>query len=86
MKRREFIAALGGAAAWPAAARAQPAKLPTVGFLVPGTPASFGQRVAACTRRLRELGWIAGRTVAIENRWAEAQRFDEIVYEFVRES
>jgi putative ABC transport system substrate-binding protein len=84
MRRREFIAALGGAAAWPVAGRAQPAKLPTVGFLIPGTPASFGQRVAACTRRLRELGWIEGRTVAIEYRWAEAQRFDEIVNEFVR--
>jgi putative ABC transport system substrate-binding protein len=84
MKRREFIATLGGAAAWPLAARAQPAKLPTVGLLIPGTPASFGQRVAACTRRLRELGWIEGRTIAIEYRWAEAQRFDEIVNEFVR--
>ncbi len=85
MKRREFIAALGGAAAWPVAARAQPAKLPTVGFLIPGTPASsFGQRVAACTQRLRELGWIEGRTIAIEYRWAEAQRFDEIANEFVR--
>jgi putative ABC transport system substrate-binding protein len=84
MKRREFIAALGAAAAWPVAGRAQPAKLPTVGFLVPGTPASFGQRVAASTRRLRELGWIEGRTVAIEYRWAEAQRFDEIMNEFVR--
>ena len=84
MKRREFISALGAAAAWPVAGRAQPAKLPTVGFLVPGTPASFGQRVAASTRRLRELGWIEGRTVAIEYRWAEAQRFDEIMNEFVR--
>jgi putative tryptophan/tyrosine transport system substrate-binding protein len=84
MKRREFIAALGAAAAWPAAARAQPAKIPTVGFLVPGTPASTGERVAACTRRLLELGWIEGRTVAIEYRWAETQRFDEIVNEFVR--
>jgi ABC-type uncharacterized transport system substrate-binding protein len=84
MKRREFIAALGGAAAWPTAARAQPAKLPTVGLLVPGTPASFGQRIAACTQRLRELGWIEGRTVVIEYRWAEAQRFDEILNEFVR--
>jgi putative ABC transport system substrate-binding protein len=84
MKRREFIAALGAAAAWPVAGQAQPAKLPIVGFLVPGTPASFGQKVAACTRRLQELGWIEGRTVAIEYRWAETQRFDEIVNEFVR--
>ena len=84
MKRREFIAALGSAAAWSAAARAQPAKLPTVGLLIPGTPASFGHRVAACTQRLRELGWIEGRTVVIEYRWAEAQHFDEILNEFVR--
>jgi putative ABC transport system substrate-binding protein len=84
MRRREFIAALGGAAAWPVAARAQPARLPTVGLLVPGTQASFGQRIAACTRRLRELGWIEGRTIAIEYRWADAQNFDEILNEFVR--
>ena len=84
MKRREFFAALGGAAAWPLAARAQPAKLPTVGLLVPGTHASFGQRIAAYTQRLRELGWIEGRTIATEYRWAEAQRFDEILNEFVR--
>jgi putative ABC transport system substrate-binding protein len=84
MRRRDFMAVLGGSATWSVAARAQPVKLPTVGFLVPGTPASFGQRVAACAQRLRELGWIEGRTVAIEYRWAEAQRFGEIVSEFVR--
>ena len=84
MKRREFIRLVGSAVAWPTGARAQPAKLPTVGLLVPGTQASFGQRIAACTRRLRELGWIEGRTIAIEYRWAEAQHFDEILNEFVR--
>ena len=85
MRRRDFITLIGGtAAAWPLAARAQQPAMPMIGFLVPGTPASFGQRVAACTQRLRELGWIEGRTVAIEYRWAEAQRFDEIVNEFVR--
>ena len=87
MKRREFIALLGGAAAWPLAARAQQAgKLPTIGFLVPGTPSSHGQWVAALVRRLHELGWIEGRTVAIEYRWAEGrtERFDEIAAEFVR--
>ena len=72
MKRQKFIAALGGAAAWPVVGRAQPAKVPIVGFLVPGTPASSGQKMAACTQRLRELGWIEGRTIAIERRWAEA--------------
>ena len=73
--------------AWPLAARAQQAgKLPTIGFLVTGTPSSHGQWVAAFVQRLRELGWIEGRTVAIEYRWAEGrtERFAEIAAEFVR--
>jgi putative tryptophan/tyrosine transport system substrate-binding protein len=86
--RRKFLATLGGAAAaWPLTARAQqPAKLPTIGFLVAGTPSSHGQWVAAFVRRLHELGWIEGRTVTIEYRWAEGrtERFDEIAAEFVR--
>jgi putative tryptophan/tyrosine transport system substrate-binding protein len=87
IERRKFLATLGGAAAWPLAARAQqPAKLPTIGFLVAGTPSSHGQWVAAFVRRLHELGWIEGRTVAIEYRWAEGrgERFAEIAAEFVR--
>jgi putative ABC transport system substrate-binding protein len=87
MRRRAFISLLGGAAAWPLAARAQqPGKLPTIGFLVAGTPSSHAQWVAALVRRLHELGWIEGRTVAIEYRWAEGRtdRFDEIAAEFVR--
>ncbi|TMJ80147.1 MAG: ABC transporter substrate-binding protein [Alphaproteobacteria bacterium] len=88
MKRRESMALLGcAAAAWPLAARAQQAgKLPTIGFLVAGTPSSHGQWVAALVRRLHELGWIEGRTVTIEYRWAEGrtERFDEIAAEFVR--
>src|SRR6266496_1896858 len=87
-RRREFILALGGAAvAWPLAARAQQAaKLPTIGFLVAGTPSSHGQWVAAFVRRLHELGWIEGRTVAIEYRWAEGrtERAAEIAAEFVQ--
>jgi putative ABC transport system substrate-binding protein len=88
MRRREFITVVGGAAAtWPLAARAQqPGKLPTIGFLG-ATAASFqSQHIAAFVRRLRELGWIEGHTVAIEYRWAEGrpERFAEIATEFVR--
>ncbi len=88
MNRREFITLIGGAAAaWPLAARAQqPAKLPTIGLLGATTPSVEGQRVTAFVQRLRELGWIEGRNVAIEYRWAEGrtERFAEIAAEFVR--
>ncbi len=87
MKRREFITLLGGAvSAWPVAARAQQAKLPTIGFLGAATPSAWSERVAAFLQRLRELGWIEGRTVAIEYRWAEGrpESFAEIAAEFVR--
>jgi len=88
MRRRQFLAVLSGAAASvPIAARAQqPAKLPTIGFLVPGTPESHGKWVAAFAQRLSELSWIEGRTVAIEYRWAEGrnERMAEIAAEFVR--
>jgi ABC-type uncharacterized transport system substrate-binding protein len=88
MKRREFITLLGSAtAAWPLAGGAQqPAKLPTIGFLGSTTPSAQSQWTAALVQRLRELGWIEGRTIAIEYRWAEG-RFDrspEIIAEFVR--
>ena len=88
MKRREFILALGGAAVtWPRAARAQqPGKLPTIGFLGSTTPAAQSQLTAAFVQRLRELGWIEGRTVTIEYRWAEgrSERFAEFAAGFVR--
>jgi hypothetical protein len=87
MKRREFITLLGGAAAWPLTARAQQsAKLPTIGYLGASTPLFDTQRVGAFVQRLRELGWIEGRTVAIEYRWSEGrtERFSEIAGEFVR--
>src|SRR5262245_2810807 len=87
MRRRAFISLLGGAAAWPLAARAQqPGKLPTIGYLGSGTPATQGQWVAAFVQRLRELGWIEGRSIAIEYRWAEGRtdRAAEIAAEFVR--
>jgi putative ABC transport system substrate-binding protein len=86
--RRELLAALGGAAAaWPLAARAQQAgKLPAVGFLASGTSSSHSRWVATFVQRLSELGWIEGRTVAIERRWAEGsnERAAEIAAEFVR--
>jgi putative ABC transport system substrate-binding protein len=87
IRRREFMAALGSAAAWPLAARAQPtAKLPTIGLLVTGTRSSHGQWFAALVERLRELGWIEGRTISIEYRWAEGrpERYAEIAAEFVQ--
>jgi putative tryptophan/tyrosine transport system substrate-binding protein len=87
MKRREFISLLGGAVAWPLAVRAQqPANTRTIGHLGPATPLVESQRVAAFVHRLRELGWIENRTIAIEYRWAEgrSERFSEIAAEFVR--
>ena len=85
MKRREFITLLGGAAAtWPHVAHAQ--KLPTVGFLGQTTRPAASEWVIAFAQRLRELGWIEGRTIAIEYRWAEGrnERLAEIAAEFVR--
>ena len=87
MRRRDFIKVIvGSAAAWPLVARAQqPAKRPLIGMLAPGTRASNGQWYAALVDRLRELGWIEGRTVAFEYRFAEGrpERFAEIATEFV---
>jgi putative ABC transport system substrate-binding protein len=86
MKRREFIALLGAALAWPFAARAQrPATPPTIGFLGATTSATANQWVSAFVARLRELGWVEGRTVMIEYRWAEAhsERYAEIAAELV---
>jgi putative ABC transport system substrate-binding protein len=87
VKRREFITLLGGATAWPLAAHAQqPLKLPTIGVLGAGTPSGWTHWVAAFVQRLRELGWVEGRTVAMEVRWAEGrpERYTEIAAEFVR--
>jgi putative ABC transport system substrate-binding protein len=87
MRRREFITLLGGAmAAWPVVARAQPtAKLPTIGFLGTAAASAWAPWTTAFVQRLRELGWIEGRTVAIQYRWAEgrAERWAEFAAEFV---
>ena len=87
MKRREFITLIVGATAtWPMRTSAQQTgKLPTIGFL--GASASgFAPWAAAFAARLRELGWVEGRTIAIEYRWSEGrpERYAEIAAEFVR--
>jgi putative ABC transport system substrate-binding protein len=77
----------GAAAAWPLAARAQqPGKLPTIGFLGANNATFERASTDAFVQRLRELGWIENRTVAIEYRWAEGrdERFAEIAAEFIR--
>ena len=88
IRRREFVVTLGGAAAArPFAARAQQsAKLPTIGYLGPNSRLLDGQRLGGFVQRLRELGWIEGRTIAIEYRSAEGRNdhLAEIVAEFVR--
>src|SRR3974390_2148619 len=87
MRRREFITILGGAAAWRLGARAQQAgKVPTIGFLGQSTRSAGSEWVAAFVQRLRQLGWIEGRTIAIEYRWGEGrtERGAEIAVEFIR--
>jgi putative ABC transport system substrate-binding protein len=87
MRRRKFITLLGGAAAWPLAARAQQTrKLPIVAFMLYNASAD-APFSAAFTERLRELGWTDGRTVAIKYRWSEGrpERVAEIAAEFVQQ-
>jgi putative tryptophan/tyrosine transport system substrate-binding protein len=73
MRRREFIAGLGGAAAWPLAARAQQPALPMIGYLNPGSGESRRDIIAAFRRGLAETGYIEGRNILIEFRHAEGQ-------------
>src|SRR5215469_14367061 len=88
MRRRDFIKLIAGSAAsWPLTAGAQQAgKLPTIGFLGAAKRSAYSQWDAAFVQRLRELGWIEGRTVTIEYRWSEgrSERYPEIAAEFVR--
>jgi putative ABC transport system substrate-binding protein len=90
MKRREFITLLGISAVAPSLlgpsdAHAQPA-MPTIGFFGTTSPSSWGSYTAAFVQRLHELGWVEGRTIAIEYRWAEGreERYAEIAAELVR--
>lgn len=87
MRRRDFLVTAGGIAAAPFAVRAQQtAKLPIVGFMGAATPSAWSPWTSAFTRRMEELGWVDGKTVRIEYRWAEGseERYDQIAAEFVR--
>jgi len=87
MRRREFILGLGGATAWPLAARAQQGKMPIIGFLHPGFPDGIGSPAFSALRDgLRDVGYVEGETVKIEARWArgEPETLAHLTQELIR--
>src|SRR5215211_7150574 len=86
MRRRDFITLLGGAAAWPIAARAQPAGMPVIGLLWPGDAPPASPRMESFRQGLRALGLVDGQNVAIELRYAQRgpQQLPELAAELIR--
>jgi putative tryptophan/tyrosine transport system substrate-binding protein len=86
MRRRDFLKAIGGIAALSPFHAAAQAKLPIIGFMGAATPSAWAPWTPAFVRRLSELGWVEGKTVRIEYRWAEGseERYAQIGAEFVK--